>query len=231
MHKKCNSYVALLVSLATIGATTFVQAGPKQAHIEQVQIVAEKMCCEGCARKTSGQLYAARGVRDVSVDLKSHTLTVALPQPNASMLGQLWHAVEQGDGGPTKLVTTEATYTLIRPKVGENQSQQQQAKLPLSIVVDNLHCKGCAKKIAAQLYAVKGVTKVSVDMERETLFVEARPETQLSPWRLIDAVTQAQERPIAVNGPYGSLAIKWATERAPKNHQQAQQSISGGLQR
>lgn len=230
MHKKCNSYAALLVSLATIGATTAVQAGPKQAQIEQVQILAERMCCEGCARKTSGQLYAARGVRDVSVDLKSHTLTVALPQPNAAMLGRLWHAVEQGEGGPTRLVTAEATYTLIRPKVAANQSQQQ-AKLPLSIVVDNLHCQGCAKKIAAQLYAVKGVTKVSVDMKRETLFVEAPPETQLSPWLLIDAVTQAQERPIAVNGPYGSLAIKWATERAPKNHEHAQQSVSGGLQR
>ena len=231
MHKKCHSYAALFVSLATISATTAVQAGPKQAQIEQVQILAEKMCCEGCARKTSGQLYAARGVRDVSVDLKSHTLTVALPKPNAAMLGKLWHAVEQGDGGPTKLVTTAATYTLIRPKAEASQSQRQQEKLPLSIAVENLHCQGCAKKIAAQLYAVKGVTQVSVDMERETLFVEARPETQLSPWRLIDAVTHAKERPIAVNGPYGTLAIKWATERAPKNHEQAQQSTSGGLQR
>lgn len=230
MHRKCIRYAALLVSLTAFSVTTAVQAGPKQAQIEKVQILAEEMCCEGCARKTSGQLYAARGVRDVSVDLKSHTLTVALPQPNAAMLGRLWHAVELGEGGPTKLVTAEATYTLIRPKVAANQSQQQ-VKLPLSIIVDNLHCQGCAKKIAAQLYAVKGVTRVSVDMERETLIVEALPESPISPWLLIDAVTQAKERPVAVNGPYGSLAIKWAAERGPKNHEHAQQSISGGLQR
>jgi copper chaperone CopZ len=231
MHRKCKTHIRLLVSLAAIGATTPVLAVPKQARVEQVQIVAEKMCCQGCARKVSGQLYAARGVKEVGVDMKTHTVTVALPQPNAAMLGLLWHAVEKGDGGPTKLVTAEATYTLTRPQAEANAVQQQRVNVPLSVVVDNLHSQECANTIAAQLYAVKGVTKVSVDMKHETLFVEAQPGTPLSPWNLIHAVTQANERPLAVNGPYGTLAIEWSTERAPKNHQQAQQTTLGGLQR
>jgi copper chaperone CopZ len=205
---------------------------PTKVRVEQVQIVAEDMCCKGCVRKVSSHLYAARGVREVSVDMKSHTVTVALPQPNSAMLGLLWHAVERGEGGPTKLVSAEATYTLIRPKVEATEAQQkQQLNAPLSIVIDNLHCKGCAKKIAAQLYAVKGITKVSVDMQHETLFVKAQAGTPLSPWNLIHAVTQAKERPLAVNGPYGTLAIEWSTERAPKNHPQTQQTTIGGLQR
>jgi copper chaperone CopZ len=232
MHRKCRIHVSLLVSLATIGATAPALAVPTQARVEQVQIVAEEMCCKGCVRKVSGQLYAARGVKEVGVDMKTHTVTVALPAPNAAMLGLLWHAVEKGEGGPTKLVAAEATYTLIRPKVEATEVQQkQQANTPLSIVIDNLHCQGCAKKIAAQLYAVKGVTKVSVDMQHDTLFVEARPEAPLSPWNLIHAVTQANERPLAVNGPYGTLAIEWSTERAPKNHQPSQQTNVGGFQK
>lgn len=232
MHKKCKTHIALLISFTAIGVTNPVLAVPTQARVAQVQIVAEEMCCKSCVRKVSGKLYAARGVREVGVDMKSRVVTIALPQPNAAMLGVLWHAVEKGDGGPTKLVTAEATYTLIRPNAEANEVQQkQQANAPLSIVIDNLHCKGCAKKIAARLYAVKGVTKVNVDMQRETLFVKARSGTQLSPWNLIHAVTQANERPLAVNGPYGTLAIEWSTERAPKNHQQAQQTTLGGLQR
>jgi copper chaperone CopZ len=231
MHRKCKSHVTLLVSLVAIGATTPVLAVPTQARVEQVQIVADEMCCKGCARTVSRQVYAARGVKEVGVDMESRMVTVALPQPNPAMLGLLWHAVEKGEGGPTKLITVDATYTLIRPKVEATEVQKkQQANAPLSIVIDNLHCQGCAKKIAAQLYAVKGVTKVSVDMQHETLFVEARPEAQLSPWNLIHAVTQANERPLAVNGPYGTLAIGWSTERAPKNHQPSQQTNIGGFQ-
>lgn len=215
-------------AVATMAASG--QAAPPTPGLESVQIVAEAMCCKGCARKVSGQLYAARGVRDVGVEMSTHTITVSLPSPNATTLGQLWEAVEKGEGGPTKLVTAEATYSLVRPDA-EGGSLPEPSTQPPTIVIDNLHCKGCAKKIAAQLYAVKGVTKVSVDLERETLYVESRPNMTPSPWRLIGAVRNARERPLAVSGPYGTLAIEWATKPAPKHHQQAQQTNSGGIQR
>ena len=167
-------------------------AASPAAPVQQVEITADKMCCAGCARKVSGQLYAAKGVRDVTVDLKAHTVKVTLPRPNAAKLGQLWHFVEQGEGGPTKLVTAEATYTLIRPKAEANMAQQHPPQgSPTYIVIDNLHCQGCAKKIAAQIYAIKGVTKVSVDMAKETLIIETQRDAQVSPWNLIDAVTRA----------------------------------------
>lgn len=233
MRGKCTIIATLFVALAISHTSqSLVKAATPQAGNHQIQILAEGMCCKGCAQKVSGQLYAARGVKEVGIDISTHTVTVSLPQPNAAMLGKLWHAVEQGDGGPTKLVTSEATYTLVRPQVDPNAGQQtQQIKAPLSIVIDNLHCKGCAKKIAAQLYALKGVTKVRVDMKSETLFVETRPDVVVSPWLVVNAVAKAKERPIAVTGPHGKLAIKWATKLAPKNHQQAQQVNTGGIQR
>ena len=233
MRRKCKNIATLLLTVASAtAAQSFAEAATPQTGNQQVKIVAEGMCCKGCARKVSGQLYAARGVKEVGIDLNTHTVTVSLPRPNAATLGQLWHAVEQGDGGPTKLVTSEATYTLIRPKVDPNVAQAtQRSNEPVSIVIDNLHCKGCAKKIAAQLYALKGVTKVSVDMQTETLFVETSPDTAISPWLVINAVAKAKERPLTVTGPHGKLAIEWATKRAPKNHHQAQQDNAGGIQR
>lgn len=232
MHKKChrmNYWVATLAIYGVaINANAFAAA--PQLLVSQVQITDEAMCCAGCARKVSGQLYATRGVKEVSVDRKSRTLTVSLPQPSPAMLGQLWHAVEQGNGTPTKLVTTEATYTLVRPDV-DPAKQPPSAASPSIIVIDDLHCQGCAKKIAAQLYTLKGVTKISVDMEKERLFVETRREAPLSPWALIDAVAKTKERPIAVFGSHGELKIEWAAQAAHKNHQQAQQPRTGGIQR
>ena len=229
MHKKCfrtNYLTVLVVYGLAIGSPLF--AASSRVPIEQVRIVDESMCCAGCARKISGKLYAARGVKEVGVDLKSHLLTVSLPQPTPAMLGQLWQAVEQGDGTPSKLVTAEATYTLVRPKAGDPQPQ---AGSPLTVVIDNLHCQSCANKIAAQLYTLKGVTKVSADMAKNTLFVETNPKTQVSPWAVIDAVAKSKERPLAIIGSHGKLAITWATKAAPKDQQQAQQPNSGGIQR
>jgi len=227
MRMKCKVLLVGVMSLLASMTTSVTAAVP----IRQVQIVAEDMCCQGCARKVSGQLYAARGVKEVGVDMTTHTVTVSLPESKAATLGQLWHAVERGDGGPQQLVTSEATYTLVRP---DNESSPQQAvrvASPLTVAIDNLHCQGCARKIAAQLYAIKGVTRVSVDMQKETLTVETRRDIQISPWAVIDAVSRAKERPLAVLGSHGKLAIEWTSEATPKNHQQAQQPNLEGIQR
>lgn len=227
MRMKCNFLFVGIMSLFACMATSAFAAVP----VHQVQIVAEDMCCQGCARKVSGQLYAARGVKEVGVDMKTRTVTISLPESKAASLGQLWHAVERGDGGPKQLVTSEATYTLSRPDQETNPQQTVGVASPLTVAIDNLHCQGCAKKIAAQLYAIKGVTRVSVDMQKETLIVETQRGVQISPWAVIDAVSRAKERPLAVLGSHGQLTIKWATKTKPKNHQQAQQPNLGGIQR
>lgn len=229
MHKKCTRKMSqmVLAVIVSFASSTPVLAAVSIPAPTEVQIVDEAMCCAGCARKVSGQLYATRGVKNVSVDMKSRTVTVSMPAASRpATLGQLWQAVEKGDGTPTKLVTAEATYTLTRPK---NASAHQPSSVAqVEILIDNLHCQGCAKKIAAQLYTLKGVTKVSVDMKRETLFVATQQAVQLSPWIVIDAVARANERPLAVVGRHGELSIGWATKAAPKPNQHAD---LGGIKR
>jgi copper chaperone CopZ len=146
------------------------------------------------------------------------------------MLGQLWHAVEKGKGIPTKLVTAEATYTLVRPAIDQAE-QSPAAGAPIVVTIDNMHCQGCANKIAGQISTLKGVTKVSIDMEGGLLVVETSRNIQLSPWAVIDAVAKANERPLAVVSSQGEMTIEWVAEAAPKDHEQAQQPRSEGIQR
>ncbi len=233
MRWKCKRTAAALLILAIAAGKdrTINAATPRRADY-QVQIVAEGMCCQGCARTISSQLYTVRDVRDVAADLQSRTLTVSLPRPTAAVLGRLWQAVDQADGSPSRLVTPLATYALV-PSPADADSAPQTSRAADSVVlqIDNLHCRGCAQKIAAQLYALKGVTKVSVDMGKETLIVETRPGANLSPWLVIDAVAKAKERPLAVIGSHGRLSIEWATSARPKQHSHAQRTPTGGIQK
>jgi copper chaperone CopZ len=233
MRMKCRDTSMLLASfVVALLATTKAESAAPVGGDHLVKIVAEKMCCKGCANKISAQLYATKGVKKVEANMKTKVVSVSLSQSSSVKLGQLWHAVEQGEGGPIKLDTSKATYTLIRPKMHTGQAiAVQPTNSPLHIVIDNLHCKGCAKKIASQLYTITGVTKVSVDMKTETLIVQMQSGTTATPWQVIDAVTKAGERPLAVVGLHGKLAIEWTTKRSNNNHQQAQQTTIGGLKR
>lgn len=229
MRTMRNSVSTLCLSLAVVFATATTEAQVPQSRDQKVTIVVSEMCCAGCARKVTGQLYAARGVKDVGVDLNARTVTVTLPERGGASLGQLWYAVEKGDGGPTQLSTPAANYSFAAVAAG---GQPQVAVTTTYLVVDNLHCMACAQKIARQLYALRGVTKVSADLPKDTLIVESRPEVAISPWLVIDAVAKANERPLAITGSYGTLSVQWATRRAPKtDHQQAQQPAIGGIQR
>jgi copper chaperone CopZ len=221
-----------LILVAAAWATSNAEAATPQTSDHQVQIVAPGIGREGVARKVSGQLNGTAGVKAVDVEMKTFTVTVSVSRPRAATLGRLWQAVEKGEGDPLKLATSEASYTLVRLKDEADPSRQAQKSTPtLQIFIDNLHCKGCARKIAAQLYVLKGVTKVSVDMPTQMMAVETRPGTSVSPWLVIDAVVQANERPLAVIGAHGRLSIEWAAKRAPKTHQQAQQAPAEGIQR
>jgi copper chaperone CopZ len=76
------------------------------------------------------------------------------------------------------------------------------------ITVKELHCKGCAKKIAGQLYTVAGVKEVAVNMERK-LFVITPQEKKLPLSRAMwEAVVKGEGRPIRLVGPQGTFEKK-----------------------
>ena len=74
-----------------------------------------------------------------------------------------------------------------------------------SIVVTDMHCAGCAQKIAARLYAVRGVKEVRVDMDQKTLFVVPQQNTVLSPRAMWEAVEKGKDSPIRLAGPGGTF--------------------------
>jgi copper chaperone CopZ len=203
----CGCLVALVANTAHAAASANYQ----------VQIVAPEMCCQGCVQKVSAQLYAAPGVISVEANLDSRTVVVTVSRKKGATIEQLWQAVVAGKGGPTKLTTANATFTLVPPANGKS--------LPAStshVVVENLNQEGRAQKIAKQLYATPGVQKVGIDVQQNALIVTGDP---ISPWALIGAVTTAQARPLAVRGSYGEMTIAW------NQNQQANQFSHGGIQR
>jgi copper chaperone len=77
-----------------------------------------------------------------------------------------------------------------------------------SIEVKKMHCAGCAKKIAARLYAVRGVKEVRVDVDKKTLFVAPQQNAALSPRAMWEAVEKAKDVPIRLAGPSGTFTGK-----------------------
>lgn len=194
---------------AFAGALAGLHAGSTanaQHNVFKVQIVADDMCCKGCAQKVAAQLYAAPGVTSVQADVPNRLVTVtAKPSPKLTA-EKLWQAVERAKGGPSKLISPHATYSLV--KAEGLPPEQRLASGHYSLEVEDLQDKERAQQVANQLYAIKGVQKVSVDVEARTLFLQAIEGSVLSPWALATAAEQAQGTPISVAGPYGVLTIE-----------------------
>jgi Cu+-exporting ATPase len=77
-----------------------------------------------------------------------------------------------------------------------------------TITVSDLHCAGCAKKVATALSKVTGVAKVESDVEAKTLKVIPKEKTMLSPKTLWEAVEKAEKTPSKLEGPSGSFTSK-----------------------
>ena len=77
-----------------------------------------------------------------------------------------------------------------------------------TINVKKMHCAGCAKKIAARLYTVRGVKEVRVNMQKKAFFVMPQTSAVLSPRAMWEAVEKAEDNPIRLAGPSGVFTAK-----------------------
>jgi copper chaperone CopZ len=82
-------------------------------------------------------------------------------------------------------------------------------KTQTQILVKDMHCADCAKKIARKLYSVKGVKGVRAVMKTHTATVTPEKGKQLSPKALWEAVVEAGFEPVKLIGPLGEF------EKAP----------------
>jgi len=188
----------------------------------QVQIVADGMCCNGCAQKVGAQLYTAPGVSNVQADVPNRLVTITFRPSQKLTLGGLWAATERADGKPSKLVTLQATYTLQHP-------EQLKLSEPLQpgrywIVVEKLTTDQETEKAIKQLTAIRGVKTANCDRASRTFFVETAPNEVLSPWSALAAMEQSGHTAESVMGPFGLFSVERVKARAvPATAAQQQQ--------
>lgn len=77
-----------------------------------------------------------------------------------------------------------------------------------AITVENMHCMGCARKIADRLHAVPGVASVSADVKASRLTVAPKAGEQPSPRALWEAVEKAGYKPTRLEAPAGTFTAK-----------------------
>ena len=77
-----------------------------------------------------------------------------------------------------------------------------------SVVVDNMHCDTCAKKIAAKLYLLPGVLEIRADVKSNTAYVIPQQTKGISPKAIWEAVESAGFKPLKLVSPGGTFVRK-----------------------
>lgn len=88
------------------------------------------------------------------------------------------------------------------------QEQPQERPTHTTISVEKMCCDGCAQKIAARLYTVRGVKEVRINLEKKLVFVIPQENQTLSPRAMWIAVEKGEDQPIVLTGPSGTYKKK-----------------------
>jgi copper chaperone CopZ len=100
------------------------------------------------------------------------------------------------------------------PVVANNSHKR--AANETAIYVADMHCAGCAKKIAGRLFRVKGVMRVRTDYRVDLAIVTPQAKKQLDPKALWAAVQAARKHPTKLIGPHGTFVAQEKTGLAQK---------------
>ncbi|WP_428306693.1 heavy-metal-associated domain-containing protein [Lacipirellula sp.] len=202
-----NRLALLALTLAT-GGILHVRTA-EAADAVTYEITADEMCCAGCAKKVAAQLYTAPGVSNVNANVAGRTVTITAKPSQKLTVEKLWSAVEKGKGKPSKLISSEATYTLTPL----DPATQQASPGVYTVVVVDLKVSGVADKVGRELQTIRGVKTVVLHLDQDALVVEAHPGVHLSPFALASAVERSGQQPSAIVGSYGQLTIEPSTAK------------------
>jgi copper chaperone CopZ len=199
------AFHALLNAVAIMSGSGQIMAANERDTF-RAQFVADDMCCQGCAQKVAGQLYAAPGVTSVEADIPNRRVKVTASRTAKLTLERLWRAVEKGKGGPSKLITAEATYTLTRP----SQLKPDQRLPPGRYVVEGEQSddQEAALNVAQRLKTVRGVQHVRVDPAESAFYIRCTSDESVSMWTLAAIMEKAGRIPMTIAGPHGLLRVE-----------------------
>lgn len=88
-----------------------------------------------------------------------------------------------------------------------------------AIFVGDMHCAGCAKKVARKLYGVKGVVKVRSDIKIDVTIVTPQKNKELDPKALWAATEASGILPIKLIGPAGVIEADAEAKKAAQKTQ------------
>lgn len=97
-----------------------------------------------------------------------------------------------------------------------------------AIFVGDMHCAGCAKKVARKLYGVKGVVKVRSDIKIDVAIVTPQQNRKLDPKALWAATEKSGIMPIKLIGPEGVIEADAEAKQAAldKQHDHAAETTT-----
>jgi copper chaperone CopZ len=84
----------------------------------------------------------------------------------------------------------------------------QAAAEKVQIVASGMCCKGCAQKVAAQLYAAPGVSNVEADLPSRTVTVTFKPSPKLTLSGLWQATEKADGKPTKLVTPRATYTLQ-----------------------
>jgi copper chaperone CopZ len=88
-----------------------------------------------------------------------------------------------------------------------------------AIFVGDMHCAGCAKKVARKLYGVKGVVKVRSDIKIDVAIVTPQQNRKLDPKALWAATEKSGIMPVKLIGPAGVIEADAKAKQAALDKQ------------
>jgi copper chaperone CopZ len=85
--------------------------------------------------------------------------------------------------------------------LGQAQAPKPAAAVYTKVTLTELHCMGCAKKIASKVTKVKGVQEMRVDLDARTLFIVHKTGLTPSPKELWVAIEETEHKPEVMETP------------------------------
>jgi len=133
------------------------------------------MTCKGCQNHVEKVLYSIAGVSNASVNLENEEATIEMD--NHIPIEKFRQALVK-DGGSYEISTTKKKQTSQPRSSGMETrdisptSNSDKKMMKHSYYISGMTCQGCRKHVEETLSKVDGVSKVSVDLEKEKAEIE-----------------------------------------------------------
>ncbi|MGO3284480.1 MAG: heavy-metal-associated domain-containing protein, partial [Mesonia sp.] len=140
----------------------------------------EGMTCNGCRKHVEDTLSKVKGVTEVSVDLENEQAEIEME--SHIPLEKFQKALEN-DGGGYSISANKTSQVLETCEVYDKENPDSKQPMAHTYHIGGMSCNGCRKHVEETLSNVKGVSKVSLDLEKEQAQIEMERHVPLEKLR------------------------------------------------